>query len=393
MPQTTTGTQVLYRALSALNHREGAALFQPATARLAQLLARFADRNDLIPPQSVTPLRQLAGDAISALFVAPTPFSPYPDGRAPYTPGTAEPLAPFARLLNGLIAQSVAALIRGHQTQMARTLPPLTYRWLTSARTPAELPIAEQTPTSVGEAPAYFATRLLNQAYLTQYRPFHEWVDPSGYRLSDRIWRTGAAVRDKADRYLTDSIGRNTPALQMSRDLEQFLLPTRANLRTRRPYGTNASFDAMRLARTELIHAYSTAQQLAATTNPFVTGMDWALSAAHPRVDICDDIATIGMSGERLRPPYPVESCPIPVQASHPQCLCFLLPYIDNTQEPTEALVELHASGAPPPLTPAAPFPFLQLLLGAYLGRQAYRYLNRSGNTIEPILTPEGEFV
>jgi hypothetical protein len=44
--------------------------------------------------------------------------------------------------------------------------------------------------------------------------------------------------------------------------------------------------------------AHSVDEYVNVERNAFVSGMDWALSARHPRVDICDRLATIGMGGQ-----------------------------------------------------------------------------------------------
>jgi hypothetical protein len=152
--------------------------------------------------------------------------------------------------------------------------------------------------------------------------------------------------------------------------LEQFLLPTRANFRTRKPYGVNASFDAMRLARTEIALAHTRAAYEAALKNPYVTGIDWMLSRTHPKYDICDEYATIGMDGQRLRDPYPKLKARLPIIDSHPQCGCTELSYA----EPQEIIPE-----GEPPLTPAAPNTLLLQMLGsvlmAYISRDVQQEL------------------
>lgn len=67
-------------------------------------------------------------------------------------------------------------------------------------------------------------------------------------------------------------------ALELSRKLERFLLPNRANLRTNRPYGTSAAFDAMRLARTEIARAANQAAFLSSYLNLYVDKIDVARS-------------------------------------------------------------------------------------------------------------------
>lgn len=182
------------------------------------------------------------------------------------------------------------------------------------------------------------------------YDPLHLWVSPDGYMLSERIWRVGLTARDKLHAYLSYNIQRGTDALTMARDLEAMLNPTQAVLRSTRPYGVDVSFNAMRLARTEIARAQTDATFAASYANPFVVGMDWRLSAQHPRVDVCDSLATIGMQGQRVAPAYPLNEAPHVVAASHPQCICTNLPVVEGTADVRSRLEARQDSGG------AAPF-------------------------------------
>ena len=197
------------------------------------------------------------------------------------------------------------------------------------------------------------------------YEPLHLWVDPAGYRLSDRIWRVDSGARQQIDRYLTFNIRAGTPAEQMSRELRAMLLPERLPLTTARPLGVNVSFDAMRLGRTEIARAHTEMTFITAANNPFVTQMDWALSARHPKVDICDRLATIGMSGARIREPYDIGTSPHVVEDSHPQCICTNRPYVGDTAPVIETLTQARARLATAPVTPADAEGFYRWAYGA----------------------------
>lgn len=149
---------------------------------------------------------------------------------------------------------------------------------------------------------------------LATYDPAHKWVDPRGYQLSDRIWRTSGITRRKIDMLLEDGIASGRSARDIARDLETFLQPGRT-LRTVKPYGTDASYDAMRLARTEITRAHAQAQEMSAMMNPFVEGIGVRLSLSHPEVDICDEAAASS--------PFPKGNIPAIYQIPmHPHDLC-----------------------------------------------------------------------
>lgn len=155
----------------------------------------------------------------------------------------------------------------------------------------------------------------------SSYDPFHTWVDPNGYTLSDRVWRAAGDVRVRIDRLLDYHISQGTSAVKMAELLEGFLTEGAAGARTRTPYGRSGSYAARRLARTEITAAAGRATVNASIANPFVTGIQWRLSASHPKFDICDEHARGGANGDGVYPPENVPTYP-----PHPHCLCSLLP-------------------------------------------------------------------
>jgi hypothetical protein len=322
--------------------------FKDITTYATGLLVGAADANDIIDPQRLPALKADIGDRVQRVFHRPNESAGIgPGGR---------PLAPYGHLLTKWISYGVASVVDAHAVQMRRDLPEDLQRWLLNS----------PTTESVAEAANPFA----------QYEPPHLWVDPSGHQLSERIWKVGFQTRLKVDALLSDGIRSGRSARTLAKELEQFLLPNRKALRTKKPYGSDASYDAMRLARSEIARAHGQASKIAAIANPFVTGLDWCLSAKHPRFDICDGLATIGMGGERLKDPYPPESAPVPVQSSHPNCLCHTRAFV--TASRAEVVADLRAQmeqGGPAPLTPLNMRGMLIKLLGGYLAGEALRTL------------------
>jgi hypothetical protein len=78
------------------------------------------------------------------------------------------------------------------------------------------------------------------------------------------------------------------------------------------------SYSAHRLARTEINHAYQTAQHDRHAPEPWNKGMKWNLSKSHPKPDVCNVNATKDLYG--LGPGvYTFGNKP----DSHPNCLCY----------------------------------------------------------------------
>jgi len=279
-------------------------IYRTASERITAMLVRSAGRDGIIEPRQERVITRAAGEIIQSLFVGS-------DGRSAYADDGATPLAAYPRLVNSWVGYVTYRAVHAHYDWMRRTLPDDVFRWLARARRPES--VREMIDVSARMLPGFLPNAL------AQYDPLHRWVDPNGYTLSDRIWRAGGDTRQRIDAILSEGIRNGEGALQLSRKLEQFLLPGRAQLRTYKPYGVDASYRGMLLGRTEIARAHGEATLISARLNPYVSGIDWALSASHPKMDICDQLATIGMGGGRLKEPYDLYG--VPGYPPHPQCV------------------------------------------------------------------------
>lgn len=261
-------------------------------------------------------------------------------------------LTPFAHLLNLHLAQITWKVAGAGAKLMEKRLTEDLQQWLKRATQPAATEMRVTEAVMIGN-------------FIARYEPAHTWVDPNGYTLSRRIWRNSQEMRLRLDQMLTDGILGGRGALELARDLEAFLRPRRT-LRTTKPYGSNASFYAMRLARTEITRAYGAVTLAAAEANPFVSGIDWKLSLSHPRMDICDALATISMEGARLKDPYGVYD--VPRYPAHPHDLCVLLQVVtEKADDVIRYLRNWLNEDRPAPLTPLNKKRFVESLLGTYL--------------------------
>jgi len=328
--------------------REGfKAILRPAVEQIGVVLNRYAGADGKIDPKRERQVLGAVGQIIDRVFVGS-------DGRHAYAEDEATPLSPYAKLVNMWVAYITVKAVRNQQAWMKRHVPEDVYNWLSRAKRPTNVrEIDVSARMGKGFVPNAFA----------KYDPLHLWVDPNGYRLSDRIWRTDGDMRARLDAMIAEQIRNGNSAFNISKKAEQFMLPGRAALRTDKPYGRDASYRGMVLGRTEIVHAHGEVTLMTARLNPYVTGMDWVLSASHPKIDICDQLATVGAGGGRLREPYPVDS--FPAYPSHPQELCNIQSVVTATPaQVTEELRGFMQEGEEPPLTPAADDTLLWLLLG-----------------------------
>lgn len=340
MPQTFDSRRLRHqrqmdRRLTA-DHRQIALL-------IAGLVLRAATTRDATGRPVIAQSRTLR-DALKAA-IWESVLKPYYIG-----PGTdalrgAAPQSPYARLLVDGI-EKATRIQAERQTAIARRLckDPVVLQWLLGTRpflavremAPVGISgrITELTAINVGSPftplPARGSGRTVDVSRLVSprgmYDAFHQWVDPNGYRLSDRIWRTSIDVRARVDRLLDYEIARGTSAVQIADLLEPFLTPGALRQRTQAPYGSEGSFAARRLARTEITAAAGRATVNAAAANPFVERLQWRTSGSHPKPDVCDANTRGGPNGDGIYaigevPPYP----------SHPHCLCHLLPVPTST--------------------------------------------------------------
>ena len=335
------------RALAVLRENEAAmtALYAGLARDVAAIVQRRADADGNVPRQATFEIQQQAGELVRRLFLGR-------NGRGEWAPfdtvgnGAVIPLSPYMRQLWAAIRSAVRIPVEQSAAILERRLPLDVLTVIRAAdvnpfvaakkqvaevmeivhrghrdnaenhREKAEKKLCGSLRASVSSVNrSLVAEQLFRPNPLATYEPAHTWVDPNGHRLSDRVWNTAGNTRQRLDAYLEQAIREGRGALQMSRELEQFLIPGRG-LRTSKPYGANASFDGMRLARTEISRAAQEAQRMTAAMNPFVSGLKWRLSASHPRIDICDDLARGGPAGDGV---YSVEAYP---ERPHPQCLC-----------------------------------------------------------------------
>lgn len=337
--------------------RDLMARFGREHAELARLIARFillyaVNREGRFIIPNTRRVRESIRAAVWARFLRPYYIAAADDAF-----DGPNPLSPYARLIFAgvqggiaITAEQQAAIIR-QATGAAEDV----YQYLTGARP--------------------FITTAQPRSLRGWYEPFHRFVDPKGHKLSDRVWIDAVEVRSRIDRLLDYHIGRGTPAVEIGNELEAFLTPGAAVQRTNTPYGTEGSYAARRLARTEITAAAGRAVVNASIVNPFVEALKWALSLAHKCCDICDDYAAGGENGDGVYAPDEVPGYP-----AHPHDWCNLQPVVTKSRAAIVAMLRADMRGARVYqglfnqgfLTNALTVGFFDEAAGAAVGEMAY---------------------
>ena len=168
--------------------------------------------------------------------------------------------------------------------------------------------------------------------------------DGSNLNLSARVWNIDRQARDGIAQVILRGVTNQSSAWDIAQELEQFLgassdcprwTSTRLYQRTKTQIaqgdtaglvskpcdGRGVSYNALRLARTELqkVHALATDRIMGA--QPWVEKEQVHLSEAHPEEDECDRVAKGGEKDANGNPGvYPKGEQELPF---HPNCLCY----------------------------------------------------------------------
>ena len=182
-------------------------------------------------------------------------------------------------------------------------------------------------------------------------------LDGSFYRdrkgLSERIWRVAQGFEKEIGYIVQRGIAEKKSVAELAADLEQYVKPpAKRDFDWGKVYpslsGKKVDFNAQRLARTSINHAYFLDNVKVCTENPFVEAMHWDLSNAHEErqvipfgPDECDEYAEHdeGLGLGNFKP----EEIPVP----HPQCLCVQWAVIPDSLEDIGARIGAWASGEP----------------------------------------------
>lgn len=142
------------------------------------------------------------------------------------------------------------------------------------------------------------------------------------WTLSQSIWKNGIRTKSDIQNVVAKGLAENKPIKDIADDLMKYVDPT-----ARKPWdwskvypGTaqQVDYNAQRLARTMIQHAFQTSMVQSQQYNPFCQGIIWHSVGIHGRT--CEECV------ERDGNVYPVKDLPL----DHPNGLCYFEPALDS---------------------------------------------------------------
>lgn len=149
-------------------------------------------------------------------------------------------------------------------------------------------------------------------------------VYQSDWSLSKAIWKDSQRTRRDIDSIIAKGITENRSAYDVAKDLEMYVNPD-----AKKPWDWGKvypgskrviDYNAQRLSRTLITHAYQQSLIETCKNNPYITGLRWEASNSGRVCPICL---------ERDGKIYPVDDCPL----DHPNGMCIQVPVLDRSIE------------------------------------------------------------
>jgi hypothetical protein len=200
----------------------------------------------------------------------------------------------------GMLASAKLAEVRERAVldEVIKTREGLTFEQFTAAFTQQGKTISEVS-IQFGQVPVKALEKLYERTY------------KDGLKLSQRLYNLDQATRFEMRDIVARGLATGQSARAMAKEFTPILEKTGVD---------NVRYKAMRIARTEINAAYREGHVASATDEqgkmqPWIAAIGWRLSASHPRVCICDLLASDDSDGLGDGNYYPEN-----VPDSHPNC-------------------------------------------------------------------------
>lgn len=134
----------------------------------------------------------------------------------------------------------------------------------------------------------------------------------SALPLSERIYRTGVWMGGRLGKLINQELAIGLNARRFAKTARDWFNPNT-------PGGVR--YAAMRLARTEINNSFHAMSVEKADATPWIPYMEWNLSRAHPKRDVCNPVA----EEDSGHGPGVYLTGKVPARP-HPQCMCYVTP-------------------------------------------------------------------
>ena len=170
-------------------------------------------------------------------------------------------------------------------------------------------------------------------------------VYEGNWTLSKTIWGQDKKILDDIQTIIAKDLALNKSSLEIAKDLEKYVKPS-----AQKPWdwnkvypgvSTKIDYNAQRLARTLVSHAYQQSIMEAATKNPFAKGVKWLASNSHRTCQLCIDRSENDSYGLGSGV-FPVGELPL----DHPNGLCTFSIVLVGTLKQTSDRVAAWVNGA-----------------------------------------------
>ncbi|MBC8590618.1 phage head morphogenesis protein [Wansuia hejianensis] len=147
--------------------------------------------------------------------------------------------------------------------------------------------------------------------------------------LSSRIWNYGQEFEKDIQYVINRAILEKKSAIELAKDLEKYIKdPAKRGSDWGKCYphlrNKKVDYNAMRLARTSINHAYQNSSIQSSNMNPFTEGIKWHSAMIHGRTcELCIERAITDQFGLGIGI-FPIDQVPL----DHPNGLCTMIPYI-----------------------------------------------------------------
>jgi uncharacterized protein YnzC (UPF0291/DUF896 family) len=142
------------------------------------------------------------------------------------------------------------------------------------------------------------------------------------WTLSKAIWSDNKKTINTIENIVAQGITTNKPTREIANELVSY------------SNSGNASYNAMRLAKTMTSHAYQKAYQMTTQSNPFVEYYQWNNGHSSNICPLCIDLATKDMFGLGAGI-FPKNEIPL----DHPNGQCFITSVISDANKIDDALI------------------------------------------------------